>query len=111
MSGQDRQSGGNHLKFELDDNVVQFLAQKGSSDVTLDIEELDTPCCIGRVPEMKITLAPPSEDNRSEYRHFTQAGIKLHLSKLIRSQETLTLHLSGFGPFKKLEASGINLVL
>ncbi|QPJ60555.1 MAG: hypothetical protein G3M70_01090 [Candidatus Nitronauta litoralis] len=99
------------MKFELDDKVVQFLAQKGSTNVTLDVEDLDTTCCLGRVPEMKITLVPPSEAHQSKYRHFNHAGINLYLSKLIRSQETLTLHLSGFGPFKKLEASGINLVL
>ena len=94
------------MKFQFEDNVFQYLESRGSRDVTLDIEELDSPCCLGRMPEMKITLAPP--ENPDRYRHFTQRGIHLHLSHLIRAQETLTLHLSGFGPFKKLEASGIN---
>ncbi len=97
------------MKIQLESNVCQFLESRGSRDVTLDIEELESPCCLGRVPEMKITLAAP--ENPDGYRHFTQEGIHLHLSRLIRARDTLTLHLSGFGPFKKLEASGINLIL
>ncbi len=99
------------MKFELDDKVIQFLAQKGSVDVTLDLEEMDIACCLGRLPEMKISLAPPAQEQGNDYRHFSHRGVHLHLSKLLRSQATLTLHLSGFGPFKKLEASGVNLVL
>ncbi len=34
-----------------------------------------------------------------------------YLSKQLRTGGTLKLFLTGFGPFKKVEASGVNLVL
>jgi len=58
---------------------------------------------------MKISLASPPEAD--EYRHFNVGGIHIYLSKLLRTQNTLKLFLTGLGPFKKVGAAGINLVL
>ena len=97
------------MKFELADNLLSYLSAKGAEDVTLDLEEIPSNCCLGRLPEMKISLESPP--NTDEYRHFEVGGIHIHLSKLLRTQETLKLFLTVLGPFKKVEASGVNLVL
>lgn len=97
------------MKFELADNLLSYLLAKGAEDITLDLEEIPSSCCLGRLPEMKISLESPP--NTDEYRNFEVGGIHIHLSKLLRTQETLKLFLTGLGPFKKVEASGVNLVL
>lgn len=97
------------MKFEFTDNVLNYLAEQGAEDVTLDLEEIPSNCCLGRMPEMKILLTSPA--NSAAYRHFESAGVHLHLSKLLRTGDTLKLSLSGFGPFKKVEAAGVHLVL
>ena len=85
------------------------MSDQGAEDVTLDLEEIPSSCCLGRLPEMKISLESPA--NSEEYRHFEVGGIHIHLSKLLRTNDTLKLFLTGLGPFKKVEASGVNLVL
>ena len=85
------------------------MSEQGAEDVTLDLEEIPSSCCLGRLPEMKISLESPA--NSEEYRHFEVGGIHIHLSKLLRTNATLKLFLTGLGPFKKVEASGVNLVL
>lgn len=97
------------MKFELADNLLNYLDEQGAEDVTLDLEEIPSNCCLGRLPEMKISLQNPP--NSDAYRHFDVGGIHIHLSKLLRTQDTLKLSLTGFGPFKKIEAAGVNLVL
>ena len=97
------------MKFELADNMLKFMLKQGAEDVTLDLEEIPSSCCLGRLPEMKISLHSPA--NSEKYRHFEVGGLHIHLSKLLRTNDTLKLFLSGFGPFKKVEASGVNLVL
>lgn len=97
------------MKVEVEDSVTGFLRKRGKADVTLDVEDLETPCCVGRLPEMKISYDPPADPGR--YRHFQVGGITIHLSKLLRTEDTLQVFLSGLGPFKKVEVSGINLVL
>jgi hypothetical protein len=97
------------MKFELAYNLLSYLSAKGAEDVTLDLEEIPSNCCLGRLPEMKISLESPP--NTDAYRHFDVGGIHIHLSKLLRTQETLKLFLTGLSPFKKVEASGVNLVL
>ena len=97
------------MKFELADNLLSYLSEKGAADVTLDLEEIPSNCCLGRLPEMKISLESPA--NSDAYRHFDVGGIHIHLSKLLRTQDTLKLYLAGLGPFKKVEAAGVNLVL
>ncbi len=97
------------MKFELADNLLSFLSEQGTADVTLVLEEIPSNCCLGRLPEMKISLKIPP--NSEEYWHFDVGGIHIHLSKLLRTQDTLNLVLTGLGPFKKVEASGVNLVL
>lgn len=97
------------MKIELTDSLRGYLSEQGAEDVTLDLEEIPSNCCLGRLPEMNISLGSPP--NSDEYRHFEVGGIRIHLSKLLRTQDTLKLFLTGFGPFKKVEAAGVNLVL
>ncbi len=97
------------MKLELAENLVRYLDETDARDVTLDLEEIPSNCCLGRLPEMKISLESPS--NSADYRHFEVGGIHVHLSKLLRTGDTLTLSLSGLGPFKKVEVAGIHLVL
>lgn len=97
------------MKFEFADNVLNYLVERGAADITLDLEEIPSNCCLGRLPEMKISYERPA--NTADYRHFEVGGIRIHLSRLLRTGDTLTLSLSGFGPFKKIEAAGVNLVL
>lgn len=97
------------MKFEIDDNVLRFLTDQGQSDLTLDLEEIPLNCCLGRLPEMRISHRSPG--NPSQYRHFNSHGISIHVSRALRTGETLTLFLSGFGKFRKLEVAGVNLVL
>lgn len=91
------------------DNVLRFLEDRSQSNLTLDLQEIPSNCCLGRLPEMKLSYQPPR--NPAEYRHFASRGISIHVSKVLRTGETLTLFLSGFGKFKKLEVAGVNLVL
>lgn len=95
------------MKFEFNDKVLNYLQSKNASEVTLDLEDIPVNCCLGRVPELKISLAPPEVPG--EYRNFSVRGINIHVSKLLRTNETLTLFLSK--PFKNLEVAGVNLVL
>lgn len=88
---------------------LEFLRDRQAGDLTLDLEEISSNCCLGRLPEMKITYERPS--NADGYRHFRSQGIDIHISKLLRTRDTLRIFLSGFGPFKKLEVAGVNLVL
>lgn len=97
------------MKFELDDKLLNYLSEEGAEDLTLDLEEIPSNCCLGRLPEMKISLESPH--NSDAYRHFDVGGVHIHLSKLLRTGHTLKLFLSGFGPFKKVEVAGVNLVL
>lgn len=97
------------MKFEIDDAVLVFLRTQGWEDVTLDLEDIPTPCCVGRLPELKLSPVPPA--NPGSYRHFCVRGINIHIAKTARTQESLTFFLSGFGRFKKLEVAGVNLVL
>ena len=97
------------MKFEFSDNLLNYLAEQGAEDITLNLEEIPSNCCLGRLPEMKISLQSPP--NADAYRHFEVGGIHIHLSKLLRTGHTLKLFLSGFGPFKKVEVAGVNLVL
>lgn len=85
------------------------MAKRGAAHLTLDLEEIPSNCCLGRLPETKISFENPS--NSADYRHFEVDGLQIHLSKLLRTGDTLKLSLSGFGPFKKIEAAGLNLVL
>ena len=97
------------MKVEIDPRVPEFLRQQGGQALTLDLEEIPSACCVGRLPEMKISYRPPEHPDR--YRHFNVDGVELHLSKLLRTRDTLRVSLTGMGPFKKIEVAGIHLIL
>ncbi len=97
------------MKVQLGEKELRYLREQDRTDVTLDLEEIPSNCCVGRLPEVKIHHCPPQ--NPGHYRHFTVHGIHIHVSKLLRTQDTLTFCLSGFGPFKKLGVKGLNLIL
>ncbi len=77
--------------------------------LTVDLEEIQSPCCVGRLPEIKFTSSVP--DKPEDYRSFSASGVEVFISKLLRTSSKVTLSLSGFGPFKKLEIDGIDLIL
>ncbi|MFQ5672571.1 MAG: hypothetical protein ACE5G9_05710 [Nitrospinales bacterium] len=95
------------MKFKFEDKALEFLRARGASELTLDIEEISTPCCTSRLPEVKLSHTPPRNPDR--YRNFSVRGINVHVSKMLRTGNTLTVFLSK--PFKKLEVAGLNLVL
>ncbi len=97
------------MKFEISDNVLSYLESLDSYNLTIDLKEIPSNCCLGRLPETKVSFLSP--ENLDNYRHFWVGGIQIHLSKLVRSKETLKVFLSGWGPFKKVEVSGINFIL
>lgn len=91
----------------MNDKVLNFLRARGASAVTLDLEDIPTNCCLGHLPEVKLSYVPPEEPE--QYRHFFVRGINVHVSKMLRTNDTLTLFLSQ--PFKSLEVAGVNLIL
>ncbi len=97
------------MKIALKEKAREFLREKHQSEVTIDLAEIESSCCVGRLPEITIRRDPP--ENPRNYRCFTVDGVRIHLSNLIRTHEQLTLSLSGVGPFRKLEVSGLNLIL
>ncbi len=97
------------MNFRIADSVRGFLEKKGKRDLTVWSVDLDTPCCVGRLPELKTSYDPP--ENPDDYRHFTSGGLQIHLARQLKTDSTLDVSLAGFGPFKKVEVSGVNLVL
>lgn len=97
------------MNFRIADNVRGFLEKKGKQDLTVWSVDLETPCCVGRLPELKTSFDPP--EHPGEFRHFSSNGLQIHLAKQLKTDSTLDVSLAGFGPFKKIEVSGINLVL
>lgn len=95
------------MKLEFEDQALDFLRVRGVAELTLDIEEISIACCVGRLPEVRLSHTPPRNPDR--YRNFRVHGINVHISKMLRTGNTLTVFLSG--PFKKLEVAGLNLVL
>ena len=97
------------MKVEFGGKVLEYFKDRDQSELTIDVEEIASNCCVGRLPEIKLSHRLP--DNPGKYRHFPIHGINIHVARDIRTEETLTLSLSGIGPFKKLEVRGLNLVL
>jgi len=97
------------MRFVLDDNALGFLSERGHRAVTIDLMELSPNCCVGRLPDVRLRPGPP--ENPAAYREFHARGIDIHLHKSLKTGKELRLHLSGWGPFKKLEVSGLKLIL
>lgn len=97
------------MRFDLDEKALEFLNERGHRAVTIDLAELSPNCCAGRLPDVRLRPGPP--ENPEAYRHFHARGIDLHVAKGLRTDKKLRLLVSGIGPFKKLEVSGLNLIL
>ena len=97
------------MKLEIDDRTLEYLCCRNQSDVTLDLDEVKSNCCVGTLPELKFHNAPPQ--NPEKYRYYSVQGINFYISRQLRTENTLTFSLSGIGPFKKLDVSGVNLIL
>ncbi|KMP11764.1 hypothetical protein UR09_02445 [Candidatus Nitromaritima sp. SCGC AAA799-A02] len=97
------------MRFDFASDVLEYLRGRNQSELTIDLEEIPSNCCLGRLPEVRLLNTSP--ENPDDFRHFTVEGINIHLSKNLRTENTLKLFLSGLGPFKKLEVAGINLIL
>ncbi len=97
------------MKLDLAENVLEYLDERKQTELTIDLEEIPSNCCLGRLPEIRFHDEPPSDPG--QYRHFSVHGINIHVSRVLRTQDTLKLFFSGIGPFKKLEVAGVNLIL
>ncbi|PIR01631.1 MAG: hypothetical protein COV66_00450 [Nitrospinae bacterium CG11_big_fil_rev_8_21_14_0_20_45_15] len=97
------------MKLDFSADARKYLEQKRQSCLTVDLEEIQSPCCIGRLPEIKFSNSVPAKPE--DYRSFSSFGIEVFISKLLRTSSNVTFSLSGFGPFKKLEIQGIDLIL
>ncbi|PIQ96272.1 MAG: hypothetical protein COV67_10425 [Nitrospinae bacterium CG11_big_fil_rev_8_21_14_0_20_56_8] len=97
------------MTFDFGEQVLNYFQERNQSHLTIDLEELSSPCCVGRLPEIRFRDGIP--ENTELYRRFVVHGIHIYLSRLLRTQEALRLTLSGFGPFKRLELGGVNLIL
>ena len=87
----------------------RFLSDRGIRAVTIDLAELSPNCCVGRLPDVRVHPGPPGDPGA--YRHFHAGGLDIHVAKGLNTEKALRLHLSGWGPFHKLEVSGLNLFL
>ena len=97
------------MKVDLGKQVLEYFSERNQSELTIELEEIPSNCCLGRLPELKLLDTLPSDPD--QYRHFSVHGIRIHVSRVLRTQDTLKVFLSGFGPFKNLEVSGVNLIL
>ena len=97
------------MRFDFANEVLEYLKGRNQSELTIDLEEIPSNCCLGRLPEVRLLNTSP--ENPENFRHFIVEGISIYLSKNLRTENTLKLFLSGLGPFKKLEIAGINLIL
>jgi len=97
------------VQFDFANEVLEYFQGRNQSELTIDLEEIPSNCCLGRLPEVRLLNTSP--ENPENFRHFIVEGISIYLSKNLRTENTLKLFLSGLGPFKKLEIAGINLIL
>jgi hypothetical protein len=100
---------GGGVQFDFANEVLEYFQGRNQSELTIDLEEIPSNCCLGRLPEVRLLNTSP--ENPENFRHFIVEGISIYLSKNLRTENTLKLFLSGLGPFKKLEIAGINLIL
>ena len=97
------------MRFDFANEVLEYLQGRNQSELTIDLEEIPSNCCVGRLPEVRLLNASP--EHPENFRYFMVEGISFFLSNTPRTENTLKLSLSGLGPFKKLEIAGINLIL
>ena len=97
------------MQFDFANEALEYLQGRNQSELTIDLEEIPSNCCVGRLPEVRLLNTSP--EHPENFRHFVVEGISIYLSKNLRTENTLKLSLSGLGPFKKLEIAGINLIL
>jgi len=97
------------MRFDLDDEALDFLRARGHGALTLRLTEIFPNCCVGRLPDVRLEPGPPKCPEA--YRHFHVRGIDIHVDKALKTEKELKLYVSGLGPFKKLEISGLQLIL
>ena len=97
------------MQFDFANEALEYLQGRDQSELTIDLEEIPSNCCLGRLPEVRLLNTSP--EHPENFRYFMVEGISIYLSKNLRNENTLKLSLSGLGPFKKLEIAGINLIL
>ena len=97
------------VKITIENSVLDYLNKNESNELTIDVVELDVSCCIGRLPETRIDLSSPSDNEK--YNSYTVEGIKINLSKTMRLEEELKIVLSGVWFFRHLDLVGNKLIL
>ena len=73
------------MKITIENSVVDYLNKKECSELTIDVVEIDVSCCVGRIPETKIDLCSPRDNEK--YNSYSVKGIKINLSKTMRLEE------------------------
>ena len=97
------------MKITIENTVLDYLHKKECIELTIDVVEYDVSSCVGRIPETRIDLCSPS--NNEKYNSHTVEGIKVNLSKTMRLEEELKIVLSGFWFFRHLDLVGNKLIL
>ena len=97
------------MKITIENPALDYLNKKECNELTIDVVELEVSSCVGRIPETRIDLCSPS--NNEKYNSHTVEGIKVNLSKTMRLEEELKIVLSGFWFFRHLDLVGNKLIL
>ena len=97
------------MKITIENPVLDYLHKKKCIELTIDVVEYDVSSCVGRIPETRIDLCSPSDNEK--YNSHTVEGIKINLSKTMRLEEELKIVLSGFWFFRHLDLIGNKMVL
>ena len=97
------------MEITIETSALDYLNKKECNELTIDVVEFDVSSCVGRIPETRIDLCSPSDNEK--YNSHNVEGIKINLSKTMRLEEELKIVLSGFWFFRHLDLVGNKLIL
>jgi hypothetical protein len=97
------------MEITIETSALDYLNKKECNELTIDVVEYDVSSCVGRIPETRIDLCSPSDNEK--YSSHTVEGIKINLSKTMRLEDELKIVLSGFWFFRHLDLVGNKVIL
>ncbi len=97
------------MKITIQNSVLDYLNKKKCTELTIEVVELEVSGCVGRIPETRINLCSPRDNDK--YNSHTVEGIKINLSQTMRLEEELKIVLSGFWFFRHLDLVGHKVIL
>ena len=97
------------MKITIQNSVLDYLNKKKCAELTIEVVELEVSGCVGRIPETRINLCSPRDNDK--YNSHTVEGIKINLSQTMRLEEELKIVLSGFWFFRHLDLVGHKVIL